>query len=183
MAEMPRARSILIGALEMPGQGLPKTKSRSIWEPGAFRSDVRPAARQNVQTMTLASVRPSLRATAFLRRFGRTALLALAWLLIAIGVVGSVLPWHLGLPILAIGLVIVLRSSFQARRRFISLQRRHPKIVFPIRRLLRRDPEVLPVAWQQVLRFERMVLPRTWRPARRLRRRFVRRTVIRAASG
>ena len=36
----------------------------------------------------------------------------------------------------------------RARRQFIGLQRRHPKILFPVRRLLRREPEVVPVAWQ-----------------------------------
>ena len=94
-------------------------------------------------------------------------------ILIAVGFVGALLPGHLGVPVLVVGLVMVLRSSHQARRQFIGLQRRHPKIVFPIRRLLRREPEVLPVAWQQVLRLER-ILPRRWRGARALRRRFFR---------
>jgi hypothetical protein len=108
------------------------------------------------------------------RRMGRSALMAIGWLLIVVGVVGAVLPGHLGVPLLVIGLIIVLRSSFQARRQFIGLQRRHPRIVLPIRRLLRRDPEVLPVAWQQLVRLERMILPRGWRFARSLRRRFFR---------
>jgi hypothetical protein len=95
---------------------------------------------------------------------------ALGWVLSAVGVVGTLLPLHLGAPVLVVGLIIVLRTSRRARRQFIGLQRRHPKAVFPIRRLLRRKPEVLPVAWQQVLRSERMLLPRRWRPARRLRR-------------
>ena len=67
------------------------------------------------------------------------------------------------------GLMILLRSSFSAKRAFVKLQRRHPRIVFPLRRLLRREPEVMPVAWQQVLRLERTVLPRSWRFARRMR--------------
>jgi hypothetical protein len=106
------------------------------------------------------------------RRLSRGALVAFGSVLILFGAIGALLPWHLGLPILIVGLILVLRSSIQARRRFIGLQRRHPKVVFPIRRLLRRDPEVLPVAWQQILRMERLVLPRRWRPARGLRRRF-----------
>ena len=88
----------------------------------------------------------------------------------AVGLVGSVLPGHIGLPVLMVGLIIVLRTSRPARRLFIGLQRRHPRFFFPIRRLLRREPEVLPVAWQQVLRTERFLLPRCWRPARRIRR-------------
>ena len=104
------------------------------------------------------------------RRLGRLVLIAAGWTLLAIGAVGTVLPGHLGLPLLILGLIIVLRSSAQARRQFVGLQRRHPKFLFPIRRLLRREPEVLPVAWQQLLRIERMVLPRRWRPARVIRR-------------
>ena len=92
--------------------------------------------------------------------------------LVALGAVGTLLPGHLGAPVLAVGLVVSLRSSFRARRRFVDLQHRHPKILFPVRRLLRREPEVIPVAWQALLRFERLVLPRSWRFARKVRRRW-----------
>jgi hypothetical protein len=105
------------------------------------------------------------------RRVLRAVTIVAGSILMAVGFVGALLPGHLGVPVLVVGLVMVLRSSHQARRQFIGLQRRHPKIVFPIRRLLRREPEVLPVAWQQVLRMERMI-PRRWRAARALRRRF-----------
>ena len=101
----------------------------------------------------------------------RAGLLGLGWTLLAVGIVGTLLPGHLGLPLLVVGLILVLRSSRAARRQFIDLQRRHPKVVFPLRRLLRREPEVFPVAWQQALRLERLVLPRGWRPARTVRRR------------
>jgi hypothetical protein len=104
------------------------------------------------------------------RRAWRFALLTAGWVLMAVGLVGSILPGHLGLPVLMVGLIIVLRASRPARRAFIGLQRRHPRFFFPIRRLLRRNPEVLPVAWQQILRTERFLFPRRWRPARRLRR-------------
>jgi hypothetical protein len=103
------------------------------------------------------------------RRVSRWLLLAVGGVLMLVGMVGSVLPGHLGLPVLVLGLILVLRSSFQARRRFIGLQRQHPKIVYPIRRLLRRNPELAPVAWQQVLRFERLVMPKSWRFAMRVR--------------
>lgn len=110
------------------------------------------------------------RRRSFRLRAWRFAVLAMGWLLIGVGFVGAVLPGHLGVPVLVVGLIIVLRTSRQARRQFIGLQRRHPKFVFPIRRLLRREPEVFPVAWQQVLRMEKFLLPKTFRPARRLRR-------------
>jgi hypothetical protein len=104
------------------------------------------------------------------RRAWRFALLALGWALLAVGLVGAVLPGHLGVPVFMVGLIIVLRTSRPARRLFIGLQRRHPRWFFPIRRLLRRNPEVAAVAWQQVLRTERFLLPRRFRPARRVRR-------------
>jgi hypothetical protein len=109
------------------------------------------------------------------RSIVRTALLVLGALLIPIGFVGALLPGHLGAPVLVAGLILVLRTSRPARRQFIGLQRRHPRIVFPIRRLLRREPEVFPVAWQQMLRLERMIVPRSWRFARATRRRLFRR--------
>jgi hypothetical protein len=110
------------------------------------------------------------------RSLGRGLSLSVGGVLMAIGLVGALLPWHLGAPVLVLGLIIVLRSSYAARRRFIDLQQRHPNVVFPIRRLLRREPEVLPVAWQQILRFERLVMPRTWRVSASVRRRLFRRT-------
>jgi len=80
--------------------------------------------------------------------------------------------------VIVIGLMIVLRNSFKARRQFVRFQRAHPKMISPIRRLLRRDPEIVQVFWQQYLRVERVILPRRIRFAvrtrHRLRRRFVR---------
>jgi hypothetical protein len=100
--------------------------------------------------------------------------LGVGYLLIVVGAIGTVLPGHLGAPVLAAGLVVALRSSFRARRQFVGLQQRHPKVFFPIRRLLRREPEVFPVAWQSALRLERRCLPRRLRFAAKLRRRWKR---------
>jgi hypothetical protein len=107
-----------------------------------------------------------------LRRIGRGLAAGVGYGLIVVGAVGSLLPGHLGAPVLAVGLVMTLRSSIRARRQFIGLQQRHPRILFPVRRLLRREPEVAPVAWQALLRIERGILPRSWRFAARTRRRF-----------
>ncbi|MCA3723777.1 hypothetical protein, partial [Phenylobacterium sp.] len=79
------------------------------------------------------------------------------------GVVIAPLPGPLGLPVTVIGLMMVLRGSFRAKREFVRLQNRHPKFVRPLRRLLRRDPEIIPFVWQQMLRVERLVLPRRFR--------------------
>lgn len=102
-------------------------------------------------------------------RLGRWALALFGGAIVAVGIVMAPLPGPFGVPVMVVGLMILLRSSFSAKRAFVKLQRRHPRFVFPLRRLLRREPEVMPVAWQQVLRFERMVLPRSWRFARRVR--------------
>jgi hypothetical protein len=109
------------------------------------------------------------------RGWVKVLFLALGWLLIAGGLVLALLPGHLGVPLLAVGVIVVLRNSYRARRQFIHLQRRHPRFVFPVRRLIRREPEVLPVLWQQVLRFERAVLPKSWRRGVAWRRRYFRR--------
>ena len=86
------------------------------------------------------------------------------------------LPLHLpGMAVIVIGLMMVLRNSFKARRSFVRLQHRHPKTLFPFRRLLRREPEVFPVAWQQTLRLERVVLPPRRRFLVRIRHRWLRR--------
>ena len=102
-------------------------------------------------------------------RLGRLVMALLGGAIVAVGIVMAPLPGPFGVPVMVVGLMILLRSSFWAKRAFVKLQRRHPRFVFPLRRLLRREPEVMPVAWQQVLRFERMVLPKPWRFARRLR--------------
>jgi hypothetical protein len=104
----------------------------------------------------------------------RWALLALGSVLMVVGLIGAVLPGHLGVPVLVVGLIIVLRTSRPARRQFVGLQRRHPKLVFPLRRLLRREPEVMPVAWQQALRFEKLIVPRKWRQLAGWRRKYLR---------
>ena len=102
-------------------------------------------------------------------RLARWGMALLGGAIVAVGIVIAPLPGPFGVPVMVVGLMILLRSSFWAKRAFVKLQRRHPRIVFPLRRLLRREPEVMPVAWQQALRFERMVLPKSWRFARRLR--------------
>jgi uncharacterized membrane protein len=116
-------------------------------------------------------------ARAMARRGVRWVMMGVGFVLIAIGAVAQLtpLPIHFpGLLVIVGGLMLVLRSSYSARRTFIRMQRRHPKVVFPMRRLLRREPEVLPVAWQQVLRTEKAILPRRWRFAGRTRRHVIR---------
>lgn len=115
------------------------------------------------------------------RRYGlairmlRLLLTLLGLLIVVLGVVIAPLPGPMGLPVMVVGLMLVLRNSFWARRRFVRMQHRHPRWMFPLRRLLRRNPEILPVAWQQALRVERLLLPRKLRWLMRTRRRVRRR--------
>jgi hypothetical protein len=99
----------------------------------------------------------------------------LGLLLIVGGALIAPLPGPLGLPLTVLGLMLVLRNSFKARKQFVRFQHAHPKLIFPLRRLLRREPEVVLVAWQQALRIERLIVPRRWRVAVRLRKSFKRR--------
>jgi hypothetical protein len=109
-------------------------------------------------------------------RIGRWLLIALGILLMVMGVAIAPLPGPMGMPLVVVGLMLVLRNSFKARRQFVRFQHAHPKMIFPIRRLMRREPEVVQVFWQQCLRIERVLLPSTARFAvrsrRYLRRRF-----------
>lgn len=107
-------------------------------------------------------------------RIGRGLLVAVGLVLVAMGVAIAPLPGPLGVPLVVVGLMLVLRNSFKARRQFVRIQHAHPKMIFPLRRLMRREPEVVQVFWQQYLRMERVVLPSRVRFAVRSRR-YVRR--------
>jgi hypothetical protein len=100
------------------------------------------------------------------KRFGMV-LVGLA--IIAFGILISPLPGPGGIPVIVVGLMVVLRNSFKARRQFVRLHRAHPKILYPIRRLLRRDPEFVAMFYGQYLRVERLLLPRRIRFAMKLR--------------
>lgn len=108
-------------------------------------------------------------------RLVRVGLASLGVLIVLAGIAVAPLPGPGGLPVIVVGLMLLLRNSFKARRTFVRFQHAHPKMVFPIRRLLRREPEILLVSWQQVLRIERLIVPRKLRFAVKTRRRFRRR--------
>ncbi|RAK62168.1 PGPGW domain-containing protein [Phenylobacterium kunshanense] len=108
-------------------------------------------------------------------RIKRAGLVVLGFAIIAGGVLIAPLPGPGGIPVIVVGLMIVLKNSFKARRQFVKLQRAHPKVISPLRRLLRRDPEFMALFYQQTLRVERVMLPRRARFVKPLRRRFRRR--------
>ena len=118
-----------------------------------FRADSRPRQR------------PGL-----LRRARRLGMMTLGFLIIGLGILIAPLPGPGGIPVIALGLVLLLRNSWWAKRQFIRAQYARPRYVYPFRRLLRKNPEIAPVFWQQALRAEKVVLKRTHRRLARLRR-------------
>lgn len=109
------------------------------------------------------------------RNIARGLLLAIGVVLVVLGVLMAPIPGPLGVPVTLLGLILILRNSFRLRRAFVRFQRRHPKTMFPLRKLLSKHPEVAAVAYHQALRIERTLLPKGWRVSRDLRHRFFRR--------
>jgi hypothetical protein len=103
------------------------------------------------------------------KRFG---LVLLGFAIIVFGIVIAPLPGPGGIPVIVVGLMVVLRNSFKARRQFVRLHRAHPRMLYPIRRLLRREPEFVALFYHQTLRVERVLLPKSIRFLKPLRRRF-----------
>ena len=108
-------------------------------------------------------------------RIKRMGMVLLGLGVIAVGILISPIPGPGGIPVIVIGVMIVLRNSFKARRQFVRLHRAYPKTLYPIRRLLRRDPEVVALFYHQTLRVERLLLPRRIRFVKALRHRVRRR--------
>ena len=108
-------------------------------------------------------------------RLVRFGLVVLGGLIILAGIAIAPLPGPGGIPVIVVGLMVVLRNSFKARRQFVRLHHAHPRVISPIRRLLRRNPRILEMAWRQSLKIERLVVPKNLRFAVRSRRLFRRR--------
>ncbi len=102
-----------------------------------------------------------------LRVFKRWALMIGGLFVVLLGILIAPLPGPGGIPVIAVGLMLILKSSFWAKRQFIRAQYARPKWVYPFRRLMRKKPEFAPVFWQQALRAEKIV---TRRSSRRLSR-------------
>ncbi len=115
-------------------------------------------------TIRLSSSRTRSRTLRVLKRW---ALMAGGVAVVLLGILIAPLPGPGGIPVIAVGLMLILKSSYWAKRLFIRAQYARPKWVYPFRRLMRRKPEFAPVFWQQALRAEKIVLKR---PRRRLTR-------------
>ena len=100
----------------------------------------------------------------------RVGLMALGWVIVLFGLLIGPLPGPGGIPVVTLGLIVILRNSYAAKRTFIRAQKRWPKVLFPVRKLLRKEPEIASVFWQQYLRVERFTVPKKYRFAVRSRR-------------
>lgn len=71
----------------------------------------------------------------FLKKY---LLLILGWLLILLGLIVGPLPGPGGIPLILLGATLVLAQSIRARRTFVRMQRRYPRWLDPVRRMLKR---------------------------------------------
>jgi hypothetical protein len=131
--------------------------------------DLLPSSLPDVALSLAATIRLSSSRTRSrtLRVLKRWALMAGGVAVVLLGILIAPLPGPGGIPVIAVGLMLILKSSYWAKRLFIRAQYARPKWVYPFRRLMRRKPEFAPVFWQQALRAEKIVLKR---PRRRLTR-------------
>lgn len=121
-----------------------------------------------VPTFLQSGLRP--KGDGFARTLRRVAYMVSGILVVVLGILIAPLPGPGGIPVIALGLVLILRSSFWAKRQFIRAQYAKPKYVYPFRRLLRKKPEIAPVFWQQALRAEKLILKSAHRRLARVRR-------------
>ncbi len=117
--------------------------------------------------LVLSSASPRSRKLRVLKRW---ALMAGGLFVVLLGILIAPLPGPGGVPVIAVGLMLILKSSFWAKRQFIRAQYARPKWVYPFRRLMRKKPEFAPVFWQQALRAEKVILTRRRRGLIRLRK-------------
>jgi hypothetical protein len=101
--------------------------------------------------------RPSGTGSSLARRLKRWALVGGGGLVVVLGILVAPLPGPGGVPVVTLGLVLILRGSYRAKRIFIRAHHRWPRTLSPIRRLLGRNPPFAQVIWQQMLRVERLV--------------------------
>ncbi|MBP2231005.1 hypothetical protein J2847_004316 [Azospirillum agricola] len=67
-------------------------------------------------------------------RMRQLALIGTGCTIIALGVLISPLPGPGGLPVMLLGGVLVLRNSADARRLFVRMKRRYPRVLGPVER-------------------------------------------------
>jgi len=124
-----------------------------------------------IETAALPTLRQGRARGGLFAQILRVAAMAAGGVLVLLGVLIAPLPGPFGLPISVVGLMLILRNSYWAKRRFIRMQQARPNWIMPFRRLMRRRPEFAAVFWQQLLRIERLLLRKGQRVLGRWRRR------------
>ncbi|MFN3876800.1 MAG: hypothetical protein ACK4MH_00320 [Brevundimonas sp.] len=114
-------------------------------------------------SLSVLLAQPSKPRSRTLRLVKRWALMIGGLFVVLLGILIAPLPGPGGIPVIAVGLMLILKSSFWAKRQFIRAQYARPKWVYPFRRLMRKKPEFAPVFWQQALRAEKVVVKRSGR--------------------
>ncbi|MDV6329796.1 hypothetical protein [Asticcacaulis sp. 201] len=83
--------------------------------------------------------------------------------LMVLGVVIAPLPGPFGVPVMLLGLILLLRSSTWVKRQFMRQVHAHPKLLRPLRAMLRPGAKVVAMMWLHTLRIERRLLPQNRR--------------------
>lgn len=73
-----------------------------------------------------------------MQRFAKPVAIGAGIALILVAVAVSPLPLPVGLPVAAVGAVLILRHSVSSRRQFVRLRRRFPRSLHPLTLLLQR---------------------------------------------
>ena len=81
-------------------------------------------------------------------------------LLMLFSVLIAPLPGPLGVPFFIFGLILLLRSSSWMKRTFVKLAKKYPRVVGPVRAMLRPGAKIAALVWLNTLRMERLVLRR-----------------------
>ncbi|HYG90305.1 MAG TPA: PGPGW domain-containing protein [Azospirillum sp.] len=83
--------------------------------------------------------RPTAKAAALsYDRIRQLVLIGMGWTIIVLGVLITPLPGPGGLPVMILGGILLLRNSADARRMFVRMKRRHPRLFSPVEKLRRR---------------------------------------------
>lgn len=83
--------------------------------------------------------RPGVKAASLsYERVRQLVLIGMGWTIVGLGVLIIPLPGPGGLPVIVLGGMLLLRNSADARRLFVRMKRRYPRLFSPIERLRRR---------------------------------------------
>ena len=76
--------------------------------------------------------------------------------LVAAGAVIAPLPGPFGVPVMAAGAAVILKNSRRAKWMFVAEQKKRPRLLTPLRKVMKRPMSIVSVSWLQALRLERL---------------------------